>query len=229
METATSQTTSEKRQPLIFEQYFELGQQETFSPFITPDTRNWSANLTLKSAFLAAGLLLLTFILSFIPELTPFSRLALIGVYFLAGIPALIESLEDLANFQINIDILMTLAAFSSVFIGSGMEGGLLLVLFALSGSMEDAVRSKATSAINSLHKLSPTTAFVLREDGTTVEKAIKEVLVGMLIKVKAGQVVPLDGTVIDGSSSVNLVHLTGESVPATKTIGDEVPAGAVT
>jgi Cd2+/Zn2+-exporting ATPase len=227
MDTATQSPTSPHRQPIIFEQYFELGQEETLSPFITPDSRSWSANLTLKSAFFAAGLLLLSFILSFVPQLAPFSRLSLIGVYFLAGIPSLIESLEDLVNFEVNIDVLMTLAAFSSVFIGSGMEGGLLLVLFALSGSMEDAVRTKATSAINSLHKLSPITAFILRSDGTTVEKAIKEIDVGTLIRVKAGQVVPLDGIVKDGSSSVNLVHLTGESVPVPKTVSDEVPAGA--
>lgn len=227
MDTATHTTTSAHQQPIIFEQYFELGQEETLSPFITPDSRSWSANLTLKSAFIAAFLLILAFALSFNPQLKPFSHIALIGVYFLAGIPSLIESLEDLINFEVNIDVLMTLAAFSSVFIGSGMEGGLLLVLFALSGSMEDAVRTKATSAINSLHQLSPTTAFILRDDGTTVEKAIKEITVGTHIRVKAGQVVPLDGTVTQGSSSVNLVHLTGESVPVPKTVKDEVPAGA--
>ena len=227
MNTATEPSKELQSQPLIFEQFFELGQEETLSPFITPDSRELSAHLTLKSAFIAAFLLLFSFILSFSSSLTSFSHLTLIGVYFLAGIPALIESLEDLVNFEVNIDVLMTLAAFSSVFIGSGMEGGLLLVLFALSGAMEDAVRSKATSAINSLHQLSPTTAFVLREDGTTVEQSIKEIPVGCMIRVKAGQIVPLDGTVKNGSTSVNLVHLTGESVPVSKTVGDEVPAGA--
>ncbi|ADI38979.1 putative cadmium/zinc-transporting ATPase HMA1,chloroplastic [Waddlia chondrophila 2032/99] len=222
-----STSTEPSIQPLIFEQFFELGQEETLSPFITPNSRDWSAHLTLKSAILAAFLLLISFILSFFPAWVPFSHLTLIGVYFLAGIPSLIEALEDLANFEVNIDILMTLAAFSSIFIGSGMEGGLLLVLFALSGSMEDAVRSKATSAINSLHKLSPTTAFVVQEDGTAVEKSIKEIAVGCLIRVKAGQIVPLDGLVKKGRSSVNLVHLTGESIPVPKSIGDEVPAGA--
>ncbi len=220
-------TAKLKNQPLIFEEYFELGQQETLSPFITPETRAWGANLTLKSAFIAAFLLLVSFILSFLPNAHPLSHIALLGVYFLAGIPSLIESLEDLANFEINIDILMTLAAFSSIFIGSGMEGGLLLVLFALSGAMEDAVRTRATSAINSLHKLSPTTAFVLRDDDTIVERSIKEIPVGTSILVKSGLVVPLDGNVIKGTSSVNLVHLTGENFPVTKQVNDEVPAGA--
>lgn len=227
METTLEQTIKSSGQPLIFEEYFELGQQETLSPFITPDTRAWGAHLTLKSAFLAAILLLISFFLSFFPRAVPFSNIALLGVYFLAGIPSLIESLEDLANFEINIDILMTLAAFSSIFIGSGMEGGLLLVLFSLSGAMEDAVRTRATSAINSLHKISPTTAFVLREDKSIVERSIKEIPIGTSILVKAGLIAPLDGNVIKGISSVNLVHLTGENFPVTKQVNDEVPAGA--
>lgn len=224
--TVVSATVTQK-EPLVFEEYFEMGQQEAFSPFITPASRGWGENLSLKSAIAAAVLLLLSFILSFNPQALPFSYLALAAVYFLAGIPSLIESLEDLVNFDVNIDVLMTLAAFSSVFIGSGTEGGLLLVLFALSGSMEDAVSSKAKSAISSLHKLSPTTAFVLEADGTLVERSVKEVSAHTAILVKAGQVVPLDGKVIAGTSSVNLVHLTGENFPVTKQVGDEVPAGA--
>ncbi|HEY4831949.1 MAG TPA: heavy metal translocating P-type ATPase, partial [Waddliaceae bacterium] len=215
------------KEPAIFEEFFELGQPETVSPFITPSSRKWGANLTLKTSLLASALLLFSAFLSLFTLSLPLSYILLIGVYFLAGIPSLIESLEDLANFDINIDILMTLAAFGSVFIGSGMEGGLLLVLFALSGSMEDAVRSKATGSLSSLHKLSPTTAFVLRDDGTLVERSVKEVGVSTSILVKSGQIVPLDGVVVDGASSVNLVHLTGENFPITKQVGDEVAAGA--
>ncbi len=217
-----------RTQPILFEEFFEQGLPETISPFLTPESRKYGADLTLKSSLIAGALLLLCFILSFIPEMVPLSRFLLIGVYFLAGIPSLIESIEDLLNFVVNIDILMTLAAFSSVFIGSGMEGGLLLVLFAFSGAMEDAVRSKAKSSISSLHKLSPTTASVVQPDGSLVERSIKEISVGMPILVKSGQVVPLDGIVIHGTTSVNLVHLTGENYPVTKTVHDEVAAGAM-
>lgn len=213
--------------PVVFEEYFEMGQQETESPFISPSSRHWGANLTLRSSIIAAVLLLFSFILSYFPTAVPFSNILLITVYFLVGIPALIESLEDLASFEINIDILMTIAAFSSVLIGSGMEGALLLVLFALSGSMEDFVTTKAKSDISSLHKLAPTKACVIKEDGTILERSVKDISVGTHILIRSGQLVPLDGIVIDGISSVNLVHLTGESHPMTKALGDEVPAGA--
>lgn len=222
----STNTSISKPSEEVFTEYFELGQQESVSPFLKPDSRRWSINLTLKAALLAAALLIIAFALSFVTGMVPFSRLLLVGVYFLAGIPALIEAVEDLFDGEINIDILMTIAAFSSIFIGSGMEGALLLVLFALSGAMEDAVTRKAKGALSSLHKLSPTRASVVQSDGSLLERAICDIAIGTRILVKAGQVVPLDGTVVEGTSSVNLVHLTGENLPVTISPGNEVPAG---
>lgn len=206
--------------------YLEQGPQQSISPFLKLESRRWDANLTLKAATIAAMLLALAFATSFSPTLTPLSNLLLMTVYFLAGIPSLIEATEDLLDGEINIDILMTLAAFSSVFIGSGLEGGLLLVLFALSGAMEDAVTAKAKSTLTSLHKLSPSKACVIERDGTLIERAIRDIAVGARILVKAGQIVPLDGKVVEGASSVNLVHITGENLPVSRALGDEVPAG---
>ena len=180
----------------------------------------------MKAALLAALFLLLSFILSFSPYYAPLSMSLLIAVYFLAGIPSLIESIEDLLNLSINIDVLMTLAAFGSVLIGSPMEGGLLLVLFSLSGAMEDLVTSKAKGALRELHKLSPTKAWIIDESGAYLQRSIKDVLIGDKILIKSGEVIPLDGEVIEGASSVNLVHLTGENLPVTKKAGDTVPAG---
>lgn len=209
----------------LFDEYFE-GKEEVFSPFITPDTRKWGFQLHLKGSLFAALLLLVSFILSFNPAFLPLSKGLLIVVYFLAGMPALIETIEDLSNLIINIDVLMTLAAFGSVLIGSPMEGALLLVLFAISGSMEEAVTSKAKSSLRELHKLSPTTAWVLNDQNRFVVRSVKDVKIQDRILVKAGEVIPLDGLVVKGASSVNLVHLTGENLPVLKKVGDTVPAG---
>lgn len=213
--------------PAIFEEFFGLGQEESASPFLKPSSRKWAANLTLKAALLAAFLLLLSFTLSFFATTAAISALLLLFVYFLAGIPALIESIEDLVECNINIDVLMTLAAFSSVLIGSSLEGALLLVLFAISGSIEDLVTAKAKGSINQLNKLSPTKATLITNDGQLCDRSIKEVEVGAVILVRPGEIVPLDGEVKEGVSAVNLVHLTGESLPVTKKIGDSVAAGA--
>lgn len=216
------------KKPVMFDEFFDLGLEESVSPFLTESSRHWGINLTVKTALIAAVLLIFAFILSFHPHMMPLSYLLLAGVYFFAGIPSLIESIEDLGSFQINIDVLMTLAAFSSVLIGNGMEGGLLLVLFALSGSMEDAVTEKAKGAISSLKRLVPTKACVLQPDGTVIERSIRDIDVETLVLVKSGEMVPLDGVVAAGSSSVNLVHLTGESLPVPKQVDDLLPAGAM-
>ncbi|MCH9625310.1 MAG: Cadmium-transporting ATPase [Chlamydiales bacterium] len=210
-----------------FDEFFESGLEESVSPFLMPASRKWGINLPLKSSIISAFLLFFALIFSLFPDKSALSNLLLLLTYFFAGIPALINAVEDVIDFQINIDVLMTLAAFLSVLIGSGREGALLLVLFSFSGAMEEAVRSKAKSAISALKKLSPQKAFVIQPNGSLVERSVKDISVGMTIHVKAGQVVPLDGEVIEGASSVNLVHLTGENLPLTRDVGDEVAAGA--
>lgn len=216
------------KKPLVFDEFFDLGQPDSASPFLTQRSRSWGFNLSFKLALLSAALLLISFILSWYEKTVSLSNLVLLGVYFSVGIPFLIESIESIADWEINIDVLMTLAAFSSVLIGSGMEGGLLLVLFAISGSMEEVVTTKAKGAIKSLHKLSPAKACVVEDNGIVLERSIRDIDIGTKILVKSGEIVPLDGVVVSGSSSVNTAHLTGESLPISKKIGDEVPSGAL-
>ncbi len=211
--------------PYYFDEFFASGLQETISPFLIPSSRKWGKNLSLRLALLAA--------LFFIAACATFfthiyiSHIFLLIVYFLVGTPALIGALEDLSNLEINIDVLMTLAALLSVAIGSGMEGGLLLVLFELSAALEGFVEQKTKSTLIALKELTPTKAQVLSDDGSTHECSLKEVRIAQHILIKAGEVVPLDGVVLAGSSFVNLAHLTGESLPIPMHPGSEVPAGA--
>jgi heavy metal translocating P-type ATPase len=213
------------RSPYLFDEFFASGQDETISPFLTPDSRKWGKHLSLKSSLFSAFLLAIAFGLSFFHKEA--SYLFLFPVYFLVGTPAFIDSLEDLKNLEINIDVLMTLAALFSVLIGSAIEGALLLVLFELSAAMEESVSRKTKSTLLQLHELSPRTAFVIEGDHV-VEKSIKEIPLNTHLLIKAGEIIPLDGEVISGSSFINLVHLTGESLPVAKKPGDEVQAGSL-
>jgi Zn2+/Cd2+-exporting ATPase len=214
-----------KQSPYIFDEFFASGKEESISPFLTRSSRHFGKNLSLKVAGLAAFLLLCAFTASFL--FSPLSSLFLIFVYFLAGTPALLGALEDLKNFEINIDVLMTFAALLSVVIGSEMEGALLLVLFELSGALEDMVSQKTKGTVLSLHQLSPRFACLVDDEGTVFERAVNEIPIGAKLLIKAGEIAPLDGRVLEGSSFVNLVHLTGESRPVPKERGDEVQAGA--
>ena len=205
--------------------FFEMGLEESASPFLTPFARKLSHNFPLKASIFAAFLLAASFFLK--SYSFGLSSVLLASVYVIVGIPALINAIEDIVlRRDCNIDVLMTLAAFSAIFIGSGFEGALLLVLFALSGAIEDAVSLKAKNALIELHKIVPVKAYVI-EEGELHERAIQDVALESLVLVRAGEVVPLDGIVIEGASSVSLVHLTGESLPVRKLVGDEVPSGA--
>lgn len=211
--------------PYSFDEFFASGLEESVSPFLTRSSRKWGRNLDLKSAMSAAIFLALAFSFSFVN--LSLCYIFLSSVYFLVGAPALLATFNDLKNLEINIDVLMTLAAFLAVLIGSPLEGALLLVLFELSHGMESAVSQKAKSAIHNLNHLAPKFAHVRAEDGTLYRKSVREITIGAQLFIKNGEVVPLDGVVVEGASSVNLVHLTGESVPVPKREGDTVPAGA--
>jgi len=211
--------------PYLFDEFFSSGQEESVSPFLTKKSRSWARHLSLKSAFLSSLLLALAFACSFIN--TSLANLFLAFVFFFSGIPALIHSFDDLKGLEINIDVLMTLAAFIALVIDSGMEGALLLVLFEISGALEETVSNKALSAIHNLNHLAPKFARVVGSDGSVYEKAVRDIEPGTLLLIQAGEIAPLDGKVKTGTSSVNLVHLTGESIPDLKEPGDELPAGA--
>ena len=211
--------------PYVFDEFFASGMEESISPFLTPSSRSFGKNLSLKSSGSAAFLLAAAYGFSF--YFPPLSHLFLSFVYFLVGIPALIAAISDLKNLEINIDVLMTLAAFLAVCLDSGLEGALLLVLFELSHGLEDTVSRKAKSALHNLNNLAPKFAFLIDSSGAIYEKSVRDIQIGDLLLVKNGEIVPLDGTVIEGRSSVNLVHLTGESIPIPRAPGDSIPAGA--
>jgi Cd2+/Zn2+-exporting ATPase len=92
---------------------------------------------------------------------------------------------------------------------------------------MEMVVGEKTRSSVIHLNRLSPRSASVVGPEGHLIETAVRDIAVGTLILVKAGEIIPLDGVVVEGRSYVNLVYLTGESAPMAKQAGDEVPAGA--
>lgn len=101
-------------------------------------------------------------------------------------------------------------------------SAGVILTLITLGKYFEDVSKGKTSMAIQTLVGLAPKMATVLR-DGQEVEVPIEEVQVGDLIRVKPGEKVPVDGIVTEGNSTVDESMLTGESIPVSKAVGDEV------
>ena len=101
-------------------------------------------------------------------------------------------------------------------------SAGVILTLITLGKYFEDVSKGKTSMAIQTLVGLAPKMATVLR-DGQEVEVPVEEVQVGDFIRVKPGEKVPVDGVVIEGNSTVDESMLTGESIPVSKSVGDEV------
>lgn len=209
-----------------YDTFFNSGLALEKNPLIRHNRSFLSRALFLKSSLLAALLWVGALATHFThPSLSSY---LLVITYFLCGTHALIESIDDLLHLRINIHVLMTLAAFLSIFIGGAIEGALLLVLFSISEAMEEAAQQKTTASIESLIALAPTQALVV--DGERqITKSIDDVKVGDKIVVKAGGVIPLDGTIYDGASNINMAHLTGEALPVSKQPGEPVAAGSIT
>jgi len=101
-------------------------------------------------------------------------------------------------------------------------------VLVLLGQVLELRAREKTGGAIRALLKLAPKTARRLRMDGTEEEVSLDQVHVGDRLRVRPGEAVPVDGSVMDGTSSVDESMVTGESMPVEKAVGAPVIGGTI-
>jgi Cu+-exporting ATPase len=139
-------------------------------------------------------------------------------------------------NRTANMDVLIAMgsstAYFYSVAVLVGLvasEGlyfdtaALILVFITLGNYLEARSKGQAGDAIRELLEMEAETATVVREDGSEEEIPLEDVTVGDNLKVRPGEQIPTDGTVVDGESAVDESMVTGESVPVEKSEGDEV------
>jgi len=159
-------------------------------------------------------------------------------------------------NRELDINLLMTIAAVGAMAIGAWEEGALVVFLFSLGETLESYTMDRARNAIRSLMELAPAEATLLRPcmdckehrgqpfpagSGGTYEDGpcpwcevheqpvpVAELAVGDVILVRPGERIPMDGQVTKGASAVNQAPITGESIPVEKKPRDDVYAGTV-
>lgn len=103
----------------------------------------------------------------------------------------------------------------------------MILALITVGKYLETRSKGKTSEALTHLMDMAPKMATVER-DGRQMEIPVEQVVVGDIVLVKPGQSVPVDGTILDGSTSIDQSAITGESIPVEKTVGDAVIAATI-
>ena len=171
-------------------------------------------------------------------------------VYFYCGLEFHRSAWKSIANRIANMDVLVhigtsvamlwscsvTLAPIISMFPDLlrksdhvYFDGSSFIISFVLLGGyLESRAKLKATDSIHGLMKLQPRNARLLKDDGEIQEEKVDLVPRGSLIKILAGETVPLDGTIEDGIGMIDESMMTGESAPVPKGPGDKIVAGTI-
>ncbi len=155
------------------------------------------------------------------------SQIIFLSVVLISGYKIINGAFYSVIKLRFNIGVLMTLAAIGSFFIGHGEEGASVMFLFFVAELLEEYASERAKKSIESLLKLAPETVSVL-VGRKMIKKRIEEIPVNDLILIKPGDIIPLDGIILKGDSSINESPITGESLPKQKLKGDLVFAGTV-
>jgi len=154
---------------------------------------------------------------------------ACVGAYLAGGYRPTLGAVDSLREWQINVDLLMILAALGAAAIGDWIEGVALLFLFSLSGTLEAFATYRTNRSIEALIQLRPREAFKVQPNSIDEEKvAVDTLQIGDIIRVRPGERFAVDGVVTEGESWADEATLTGESEPIRKPVGAEVFAGTI-
>ncbi|WP_249872799.1 heavy metal translocating P-type ATPase [Oceanobacillus saliphilus] len=134
---------------------------------------------------------------------------------------------ETIRTKKLNVEVLMILAAIGSVSIGYWTEGAILIFIFALSGALETYSLNKSNKAISSLMELQPEEALLIQNGMETVVP-VSDLKIDDLILVRAGELIPADGIIVKGSSTIDESAISGESMPLHKEKSNDVFSGTV-
>lgn len=187
---------------------------------------------------IAASILLIAAVLvtNAFPELAMWQKLLIFLIpYAAAGFDVLKEAMEHIGEGEVfDEDFLMCIATIGALLIGfvpggkeQFAEAVFVMLFFQVGELFEGIAEGNSERAISQLLDIRPDTANVER-GGEVLVVSPEEVAVGETVVIRPGEKVPMDGVVLEGTSSLDTVALTGESVPRDVTAGDPILSGCV-
>ncbi|PEI83130.1 heavy metal translocating P-type ATPase [Bacillus pseudomycoides] len=161
-------------------------------------------------------------------EVTTAGIIFYILAYLTGGYVKAKEGITDtIEEKDLNVEMLMIFAAIGAAIIGYWAEGAILIFIFALSGAMETYTLSKSQKEISALLDLQPEEALRI-SNGMEERIPVDQLQIDDIILIKPGERLPADGVIYTGETNIDEAAITGEPIPNSKTIGDEVFAGTV-
>ena len=148
--------------------------------------------------------------------------------YFIIGYDILLKSFKGIKNRQIfDENFLMAVATIGAMLLGDFKEGVAVMLFYQIGELFQSVAVGKSRKNISALMDIRPDYANIY-EDGKLTKVDPDDVEIGSVIVVNAGEKIPIDGIIIKGSTTLNTVALTGESVPRTAKEGDEALSGCI-
>jgi heavy metal translocating P-type ATPase len=152
---------------------------------------------------------------------------ALLAATVVGGVPLLWQTLRHALNKEFGVDILALLAIGGSILLHEYLAGALIVLMLSGGEALEAFALRRARSSLSALAERAPRTAHIWRGDELVTIPA-ERVEVGMVVVVKPGELIPVDGVVTAGTASVSEAELTGEPVPVRKSPGMLALSGSV-
>ena len=181
-----------------------------------------------KTLYRILAAALLTLVAALLPVEGVWKALAYAVPYLVVGYDVLRGAALGIAHGQMfDEKFLMAIATLGAFAIQEYPEAAAVMLFYQIGEWFQSIAVGRSRKSIAALMDIRPDYAVVLR-DGEEQQVSPEEVDVGETILIRPGERIPLDGTVLEGSSSVNTAALTGESLPADKTVGDQVISGSI-
>lgn len=161
-----------------------------------------------------------------IPDFIP---LICFGIsYLIVGFSIIKEAVEGIIHGDVfNENVLMAIASLGAFAVGEYTEGCAVMFLFTIGEFLQSLAVQRSRKSIRDMLELKPEEVTVIRDSAEMVIKP-EEVKIGDIMLIKPGEKLDVDGEIIEGCAEVDMKALTGESIPVSKSVGDEILAGSV-
>lgn len=191
--------------------------------------KDFAFKVTTGGILLVVGYILSELIEKGIISIPDFIPLICFGIsYLIVGFSIIKEAVEGIIHGDVfNENVLMAIASLGAFAVGEYTEGCAVMFLFTIGEFLQSLAVQRSRKSIRDMLELKPEEVTVIRDSAEVVIKP-EEVKIGDIMLIKPGEKLDVDGEIIEGCAEVDMKALTGESIPVSKSVGDEILAGSV-